>query len=121
MSRIFNRSSETQNRQALRRASPAAEQKLWQALRGRQILGYKFRRQYSVGSYVIDFYCPQLKLAIEVDGDSHYQAEAVEYDRNRQGYIESMGIRFLRFTNREVFEQLGDVLEQIVSAVGTPS
>jgi very-short-patch-repair endonuclease len=58
---------------------------------------------------VLDFYCPELKLAIEVDGDAHFQAGAGEYDRERQRYIESLGIRVLRFTNLEVFERLDDV------------
>ncbi len=63
---------------------PVAERLLWSRLRGKLIAGYKFRRQYSVESFVIDFYCPQAKLAIEVDGESHYRSGAEEYDRLRQ-------------------------------------
>ena len=109
MTRIFNRSSDKEKRQRLRRESPLAEQRLWLRLRNRQLLGYRFRRQYGVGPYVLDFYCPELELAIEVDGDSHFQAGAGEYDGERQRYIESLGIRVLRFSNREVFERLDDV------------
>ena len=80
-----------------------------------KLMGYRFRRQYGIGPYVLDFYCLGLKLAIEVDGDSHF--EAGEYDRERQRYIESLGIRVLRFTNREVFERLDDVAGGIAAFV----
>ena len=90
MTQIFNRSSDTEKRRRLRREGPLAEQRLWLRLRNRQLMGYRFRRQYGIGPYVLDFYCPGLKLAIEVDGDSHF--EAGEYDRERQRYIESLGI-----------------------------
>ncbi|MGH8566197.1 MAG: endonuclease domain-containing protein [Gammaproteobacteria bacterium] len=111
MTQIFNRSSDTETRRRLRRDSPLAEQRLWVMLRSRRLLGYRFRRQYGVGPYVLDFYCPELKLGIEVDGDSYFEASAGEYDRERQCHIESLGIRVLRFTNREVFERLDDVAE----------
>jgi very-short-patch-repair endonuclease len=114
MTKIYNITSGKQKRQTLRNETPPAEQRLWARLRGRQILGFKFRRQYSVDHYVIDFYCPRLKLAIEVDGDSHFQDAAEDYDAQRQQYIEALGIRFLRFTNREVYERLNDVLEVIL-------
>jgi very-short-patch-repair endonuclease len=113
MTEIFNRSSEKQKRQRLRSHSPTAEQRLWFRLRNRQLLGYRFRRQYSVGHYVLDFYCPRLRLAIEVDGDSHFQADAPEYDQHRQRYIESLGIHVLRFTNTEVWEHLDDVVARV--------
>jgi very-short-patch-repair endonuclease len=114
MTKIYNITSGKQKRQTLRNETPPAEQRLWARLRGRQMLGFKFRRQYSVDHYVIDFYCPRLKLAIEVDGDSHFQDAAEDYDAQRQQYIEALGIRFLRFTNREVYERLNDVLEVIL-------
>jgi hypothetical protein len=66
---------------------------------------------------VLDFYCPQLKLAVEVDGDSHFQTGAPEYDQSRQCYIESLGIRFLRFTNSAVLAHLDEVVEQIAVMV----
>jgi len=116
MTQIFNRSSDTEKRRRLRRESPLAEQRLWHRLRNRQLMGYRFRRQYGVGPYVLDFYCPELKLAIEVDGDSHFAAG--EYDRERQRYIESLGIRVLRFTNREVFERLDDLAGGIATFAG---
>ncbi len=76
--------------------------------------GFKFRRQYSVGPYVIDFYCPALNLAVEIDGDSHFQRDS--NDKPRQYYIENFGIRFSRFTNEEVYNNLEGVLEVIRQA-----
>ncbi len=73
MTEIFNREAERGIRQSLRNTLPAAELMLWSKLKNRQICGRKFRRQFSVGPYVVDFYCPTLKLAIEIDGDSHFQ------------------------------------------------
>jgi hypothetical protein len=69
---VFNRISEKPVRQSLRKALPAAELILWSKLKSRQVNGWKFRRQFGVGPYVVDFYCPALKLAIEIDGDSTF-------------------------------------------------
>ena len=75
--------------------------------------GYKFRRQYSVAAYVVDFYCAAARLAIEIDGDSHFQKGSAARDETRQAAIESFGIQFLRFRNVEVFEHLDVVLAAI--------
>lgn len=116
MTRLFNQHLHKQKRRQLRTAAPPAEQRLWQHLRGGQF-GMRFRRQYGIGRYVVDFYCPALKLAIEVDGDSHFQNDAPDYDRQRQAFIEAAGIRVLRFTNREVYEPLDDVLAVVSEAI----
>ena len=92
---------------------PKAEVLVWSRLKGKQMVRFKFRRQYNVGPYVIDFYCPALKLAVEIDGDSHFHQEAEVRDVSRQEFIESFGIRFLRFTNDEVHENLDGVFEAI--------
>lgn len=102
---------------------PPAEIILWSRLKGRQLEGYKFRRQYSVEHFVIDFYCPELKLAVEIDGDSHYTPphpllgkegnKGRLSDIQRQIQIEAFGIQFLRFTNREVYENLEGALFKI--------
>ena len=110
MTKIFNKSSEKLKRQSLRNVMPRAEQLLWKKLRRRQVLGYRFRRQYSVEGYVIDFYCPELKLAIEVDGDSHFQKDSQEKDYQRQVQVEALDIHFLRLRNVEVFQHLDDIL-----------
>jgi very-short-patch-repair endonuclease len=117
MSRIFNKNSEKEKRRILRTNAPNAELLVWSSLRGKAVLGYRFRRQYSVGPYVLDFYCPALKLAVEIDGDSHFQEGAQGDDSVRQTGIESLGIRFLRFTNDEVYNNLEYVLEEITRAV----
>jgi very-short-patch-repair endonuclease len=113
MTRIYNRKSQTAKRRVLRRSMSKAEVLLWTHLSRRQVLGYKFRRQYGVDQFVIDFYCPRLKLAVEIDGPSHVQGGADEYDKFRQSYIEALGIRFLRFRNDEVYEDLDGVLQTI--------
>jgi very-short-patch-repair endonuclease len=110
---IYTRTSEKALRQSLRAEMPSAESVLWSKLRRRQLLGYKFRRQYSVGAYVVDFYCAELRLAIELDGDTHFQGRAHSRDKERERFIKSFGIDFLRFRNVEVFEQLNEVLEAI--------
>ena len=117
MAEFFNRSRETQRRRRLRKAMPTAEVILWSRLQGRQVVGKKFRRQYSVGPYFIDFYCVEVRLAVELDGDTHFTSEARSYDRERQQFIESFGIRFLRFTNVDVYENLDGVLEVIAGAI----
>lgn len=113
MTKIYNRASEKQLRQVLRRNTPKAESLLWARLRRKQVLGLRFHRQFSVGPYSIDFYCPALKLAIEIDGDSHFSQNAMVCDRDRQEYIEAFGIRFLRFTNNQIFENSDGVIELI--------
>ena len=96
---------------------PPAEVILWLKLRSKGLNGCKFRRQYSIGSYIVDFYCPQIKLVIEVDGDSHFVDGADSYDRNRQAIIESLGISFLRFANRDVYERLEGVINTILERI----
>lgn len=112
MTEIFNKGSGKQLRRMLRRNMPKAEIILWSKLRRKQLLGHRFRRQCSVDSYVIDFYCPELKLAIEVDGESHTCARQT-YDEERGAYVESFGVTFLRFTNADVYENLDGVLVRV--------
>jgi very-short-patch-repair endonuclease len=113
MTKLYNKTSEKDKRQSLRNNMPPAEQLVWARLKSRQIEGCKFRRQYSVGAFVIDFYSVAIKLAIEIDGESHFQDGAEIYDRERQSLIESAGVRFVRFTNQQVYEELDSVLESI--------
>ena len=94
----YNRKAQKETRQYLRTHMTLAERILWLSLRGRHMLGYKFRRQHGVKDYVMDFYCPELRLAIEADGESHSTDEAKKNDPKRQGNIEKEGICFLRFT-----------------------
>ena len=113
MSIVFNNKAYRARRKAFRRSLSKAEAVMWIYLSRRQMNGLKFRRQYGVDQYVIDFYCPKIKLAIEIDGDSHYYSAAQKYDTERQKYIESYGIHFLRFTNNEIYDNLDGVLQMI--------
>jgi very-short-patch-repair endonuclease len=117
MTRVFNRSSQASRRKSLRCSMPEAEVILWSKLQRRQVDGLKFRRQYSVGKFIVDFYCPELKLAIEVDGDSHFQPGAEDRDAGRETFIKQYGIKFLRITNTDVKENLNDVLQLIWESV----
>ncbi|MBW4667251.1 MAG: endonuclease domain-containing protein [Cyanomargarita calcarea GSE-NOS-MK-12-04C] len=113
MTKLYNQTSEKSKRQALRNNMPLAEKIIWAKLRSQQIEGCKFRRQYSIDAFVVDFYTPELKLAIEIDGDSHYQDGIPEYDHERQLFLESKGTKVLRFTNQEIYKDLDRVLERI--------
>lgn len=120
MKRVRNFPRMVVKRRSLRRKMTKAEIFLWVQLKNKQILGYKFRRQYSVGYFVIDFYCPKLKLALEVDGDSHFTKEAREYDKRREKYIKSFGIRFLRVTNLDVYRNMEGVIDKIIEIIKSP-
>ena len=96
---------------------PLAEVILWSRLKSRQLQGYKFRRQYSLKHFVIDFYSTELRLAIEVDGDSHYVQDAPLADIERQNQIKVFDIQFLRFTNQDIYENLEGVLLKIVERI----
>ena len=96
---------------------PLAEVILWSRLKGKQLEGYKFRRQYSIKYFVIDFYSTELRLAIEVDGDSHYVQDAQLADMERQNQIKVFDVQFLRFTNQEIYENLEGVLLKIVERI----
>jgi very-short-patch-repair endonuclease len=95
----------------LRQPQTPAEQKLWPRLRDRQLAGFKFRRQHPIDRFIVDFYCAETKLCVEIDGDSH--AEQAEYDQARTAYLNESGYSVIRFTNREVFKHLEVVLQQI--------
>lgn len=101
-----------QRARELRQPQTRAEQILWGCLRNQQMEGIKFRRQHPIGYYIVDFYCAQAKLIIEIDGDSH--AEQVEYDQDRTGWLESQGYRVIRFTNQDIKENLPAMVESIL-------
>ncbi|MEO8894180.1 MAG: endonuclease domain-containing protein [Coleofasciculaceae cyanobacterium] len=117
MTKLFNKTTEKSKRRQLRQNMTKAEALIWQKLRCKQIENCKFRNQYSVDRFVLDFYSPEIKLAIEIDGESHFQEGAGQYDNERQIYIESAGIKFLRVTNNQVYENMNGVLETIVHKI----
>jgi very-short-patch-repair endonuclease len=103
----------------LRRTLTPAEQTLWQHLRSGQLARYGFRRQYPVGRFIVDFFCPAAKLAIEIDGDSY--AQQIDYDAERTRRLEEQKrYRVIRFTNDEVQHHLAAVLDAIVAALKRP-
>jgi very-short-patch-repair endonuclease len=101
-------------RRFLRSEANSAEQILWRYIRKNQ-LGYKFRRQFSIGNFVADFYCHELKLVIELDGWTHEFDKAKVTDKNKQQFLESKGYRVFRLANEELFEDPEIFLERITS------
>jgi very-short-patch-repair endonuclease len=101
-------------RRSLRNDATSAERKLWMLLKKSQLGSNKFCRQHSVGRYIVDFYCPSKRLAIELDGDSHFTDEAQEYDRERTIFLNTLNIRVLRFHNTDVYENLDAVYDRIL-------
>ena len=100
----------------LRKNPTDAEHKLWSHIRLRQINGYKFRRQHTIGEYIVDFVCLEKKLIIEVDGGQH--SENILYDANRSNWLEAQGFRVIRFWNNEVLVDIEVVKEVIADALG---
>jgi very-short-patch-repair endonuclease len=100
-------------RKKLRSSLTPAEAALWKQLQNAQIEGKKFRRQHSIGPYVVDFYCVECTLAIELDGDGHFSLAGDERDTQRTEYLTSKDIRVLRLENKEIFQNLDLVLETI--------
>ncbi len=100
---LFNRKNLKSLRSYLRKKSTSAEAGLWEMLKSKQLDGRKFRRQYSIGSYIVDFCCPSEKLIIELDGDPHGEYHQINKDEIRDNYLASLGFIVLRFENRFVF------------------
>ena len=100
-------------RRKLRKQMTAAEVALWVMIKNKQLVGERFLRQYSIGHFVVDFYCPKYKLAIELDGAGHFTEEGQKYDDKRTNYLNSVGVRVIRFENLEVFEYPMRTLDEI--------
>jgi very-short-patch-repair endonuclease len=108
-------------RKYLRHSLTPAEASLWKALQGSKLAGKKFRRQHSIGNYVVDFYCPECELAIELDGERHFNSIASEYDLRRSEFLSRYSVRVLRFENRAAFENPEGVLEAIKNHLTSPT
>ena len=107
-----------ERRRELRRTQTEAERAFWRQVRNQQFHSLKFFRQYSVGSYILDFYCPALTLAIELDGGQHNLPENRDYDAVRSEVLKSQGITVLRFWNHEVLLEMQSVLDKMEEYVG---
>jgi very-short-patch-repair endonuclease len=97
----------------LRREMTQAESELWKEIRSRKLEGIKFRRQHPIGQFIVDFYCSEKNLVIEIDGDIHEDELIKEYDQNRSFELEKLGLKVIRFNNSEVLGNLNEVLQEI--------
>ena len=119
MRTIHNIKSLLSRRKELRNKSASEEILLWLRLKNSQ-LGFKFRRQHSIGGYITDFYCPEKKLVIEIDGPQHSKKENEEYDKIRSDYFAGLNIKVLRFTNLKVSTETERVVRKIKEYLTTP-
>lgn len=108
---MYNDQVQKGRRQELRKNQTEAENVLWQKIRGRKVNNLKFHRQYSVGPYILDFFCPEIRLAIELDGEQHKDQK--EYDKERDLFLKDKDINVVRFWNHEVLGGIGKILEII--------
>ena len=99
-------------RRELRKSQTPTEALIWERVRGRRLGGHRFLRQYSVGPYILDFYCPHVKLGIELDGGQHRARDGSLYDQERTAYLEGFSIRTIRFQNEDVIRDTQEVLNK---------
>ena len=111
--KIHNKKYLKLRRKELRNNATQAEKFLWEELKESKLKGKKFRRQHSVSDYIIDFYCSSEKLAIELDGEIHNENDRIKYDKQRTEYLNSLGVRVIRFENQEVLHDISSVLKEI--------
>ena len=97
-------------RRSLRNLQTKAKARFWRFVRNRRFHGQKVRRQYGIGPFVVDFFCPEQRLAIEIDGNSHFGLEAKAYDHQRTAFLHAHNIRVIRFTNQQVLSDIEGVL-----------
>ncbi len=114
--RVHNKKESYARRKKLRTKATPQEVKLWGRLRKNQ-LGYRFRRQQSIGWYIVDFYCPEKKLAVEIDGSQHM--ESMGYDKMRTDFLNLRGISVLRFWDSDVDENIHAVTRKILNSLST--
>lgn len=112
---LYNNDSAKEKRRALRKSQTDAERKIWNILRNKQINNLKFFRQYSVGKFILDFYCPEKRLAIEIDGGQH--SENIDYDNKRTRELNNFDIKVIRFWNNEVLQNIEGVYENILEII----
>lgn len=113
MTYISNLSVLKNRRSDLRKNQTQAEKAVWERIKNRQLNNLKFRRQHGFGPYIVDFYCKELGLVIELDGDAHSSSIAQQYDKQRTVYLNGLGLKVLRFKNDEVLNQIDGVLDKI--------
>jgi len=119
MTKHYNKTELKDRRRRLRKEMTFSEKIVWLHLRKKQ-LKVRFLRQYSIDNYIVDFYCPEMKIAVEIDGDVHNLPEQKEYDIERQRYLENYGVTFVRLKNEEVlgngnkaFARIEEVIDKL--------
>ena len=113
---LYNKKLKILSRQ-LRRSSTDAEKLLWSKIRRKQIKNHQFFRQKPMGNYVVDFYCKDARLIIEVDGGQHYEEKNIKADRTRDSFLKNLGLRIIRFTNLEVLKNIDGVMIKIYNTL----
>ena len=106
---IFQRAEE------LRENMTETEKKLWEVLKSKKLSGYKFRRQHPIQKYILDFYCHEARLGIEIDGEVHNSKGQKFYDNDRSKILEEFGIKIIRFQNRDIIENIEEVKDRILT------
>ena len=101
----------------LRKNQTDAEKKLWSIVRNRQLSGVKFRRQFSVGRYILDFYCPEYRIGIEADGGQHYENGGRTRDELRTNELNNLGVEIIRFSDHDILKNIDAVFEVIQKAI----
>lgn len=101
----------------LRNNMTRAEKILWHRIRRKAILGLQFCRQKPIGPYILDFYCKNPKIAIELDGPIHEKLDAIKYDEDKDFYLKSVGIKVLRFKNADIYKNVEEVIQKISSII----
>ena len=117
---VFNNPDLKLRRQKLRRDSTSSEKVLWNKIRDTK-LGYRFLRQYSVEGYVLDFYCPEKRLGVEIDGGYHQKLNVKKYDSFRTRYLEAYNIKISRFWNSDIKNNIKEVLADVRTLLASPS
>ena len=117
MTKLFNTTSTKLHRRSLRKNQTDYEKIIWKYLRKKQICDVRFLRQYSVGKYILDFFCPSKKLAIEIDGGQHNSNPKIKRDKTRSVFLHANGIRVLRFWNNDIKQNISGVLHEITYQV----
>ncbi len=107
-----------QNAKALRKSLTPTEELFWKIVRNRNLLGLKFRRQHPIGPFIADFYCHELKLVVEIDGDVHELEDVKQRDAQRENYIRELGLKVLRFQNDDVFKNAHLIEEALQAVIG---
>ncbi len=112
MTIIYNTKKQKRTRRKLRKDSTKSERIMWERLRNRQ-LGVKFRRQYGIGNYIADFCCTEKKLVVEIDGEIHEEKDQIYYDKERTKVLEELGFQVMRFKNKEIENNLEEVVNSL--------